>query len=224
MWNPFKKRKYLWLIKRKKHALKTNENIDDIYIKTFHSLDFTKHHTTEDYRDLLYSLELRHNNDNPKTVININEVFSIELICSVAMQFTSESPLIAWEIIYRMILLYIPSYGCDVVLLYELLQKIEDKIDHRGNRIYGILSTVSILITCEERSFGYICLLLDVLRKHLDLATMHSTTHYQYLSTPFIDQISLNKQNSLRRLAEVEKYGSKNVRFSLPGTLLRSPI
>ena len=59
------------------------------------------------------------------------------------MKLHSESPLITWEIIYRMIQLYVPSYGCDATLLYTLLQRLEDQIDYRGNRVYGILSTVS---------------------------------------------------------------------------------
>ena len=215
--NLFQKEKYLCLIKQKQNALKINENIDNIYINVFNSIDLSKNHTIKEYRNLLYFLELRHNNDNPKTILDVNEVFPLELICCVAMKLHSESPLITWEIIYRMIQLYVPSYGCDSTLLYTLLQRLEDKIDYRGNRVYGILSTVSILITSEEKSFGYICFLLDMLRKHLDLVMSFTSIHYYY--TPFTDQILLNKQNSLRRLLENEKHGFKNVRFILPCTI-----
>ena len=47
-----------------------------------------------------------------------------------------------------------PSYGCNAPLLYKVLQRLEDKIDSRENRIYGLLSTISILITSEDKSFG----------------------------------------------------------------------
>ena len=210
MWNKlFGKRRYLWLIQRKKRALIRNENIDDIYIQVFSSINLSKNHTKEDYHYLIQSLDLLHNNNKIDP-----SIFSLELICSIVIKMNAESPPLAWEIIYRMIRLYKVSPGCDALLLYHVLQKLEDQMDGRGNRIHGIISTISILLSSHEKSFEYICFLLDILRKRLDEIPIFTTNNYLYPSTSFTEQILLNKQRAIKRLRDSEHFGIEHRYFS----------
>ena len=146
----FGAKKYKWLLERKQKALIFNEDIDDFYLQYFISIDLSQNHTDEDYNDILQILVLRHNNETPDNIdpraLYINHVFTLEFICTLAMKITPDTPLVAWEIIYRMMQLYRPSYGCNASLLYNVLQRLEDKMDSRQNRIYGLLSTISILV------------------------------------------------------------------------------
>ena len=200
-------RKYKWLVERKQLALILNENIDDFYLKLFLPIDLSHAHSKEDYNDLLEILELRHNNETSDLLdmrsLCINQVFPLELICTVAVKITSDTPLIAWEIIYRMMKLYCPSYGCDAPLLYRVLQRLEDRIDSKGNRTYGILSTISILISSEDKSFGYISFFIHVLRKRLSQRRLYCKNE-RYPSTEFTETIHLSFQKAVS-LLELKK-------------------
>ena len=204
----FGTRKYTWLIERKQKALIFNENIDDFYLQTFASIDLSQHHTQEDYNDLIQILVLRRNAEKPdlldRRALCINQVFTLEFICTLALKITPDTPLIVWEIIYRMMQLYCPSYGCNAPLLYKVLQRLEDKIYSRENRIYGLLSTISILITSEDKSFGYITFFLQVIRKRLNQRRPYTIADI-YPSVPFTEIITINMQNSLRNLRNLEK-------------------
>lgn len=199
----FGSRKYKWLVERKQQALILNEKIDDFYLKVFVPLDLSQSHTDEDYNDLLQILELRHNNEKPDHIdmraLCINQVFTLELICTVAMKITSDTPLVAWEIIYRMLKLYCPSYGCNAPLLYKVLQRLEDRIDSRGNRTYGLLSTISILITSEDKSFGYISFFLHLLRKRLNQRRIYCKED-RYPSVFFTEAIQMSILNAVSLL------------------------
>ena len=120
------------------------------------------------------------------------------------MKITPDTPLVAWEIIYRMMQLYRPSYGCNATLLYTVLQRLEDKMDSRQNRIYGLLSTISILVASQDKSIGYIGHLLKVIRSRLN-QMRHYTFLDVYPSIPFTASIETNMKNSMRSLKNREK-------------------
>ena len=95
-----------------------------------------------------------------------------------------------------MIKLYCPSYGCDAPLLYRVLQRLEDRIDSIGNRTYGILSTISILISSEDKSFGHISFFLHILRKRLNQRRVYCKND-RYPSIEFTETIHLNFQKAV---------------------------
>ena len=204
----FGAKKYKWLLERKQKALLFNEDIDDFYLQYFISIDLSQNHTEEDYNDILQILVLRHNNETTDKIdpraLYINHVFTLEFICTLAMKITPDTPLVAWEIIYRMMQLYRPSYGCNASLLYSVLQRLEDKMDSRLNRIYGILSTVSILVTSQDKSIGYMAHFLKIIRSRLNQMRHYTVTDI-YPSIPFTTSIETNMQNSLRNLKNNEK-------------------
>lgn len=147
--------RYKWLDDRTISAAITNENIDDILIQVFKSIDFRHSHSEVNYLLLLHVLKTRSFKSNILLSLTNYGVFRFECICTVADTLNIESNIRAWQIVYEMTkLVNNLAPGGNKNAMNVLL-----------NRIRGTL--ILLRANGNSASFNYAVMLHDALEMHL---------------------------------------------------------